>query len=117
MSPVKPTILVTGGAGYIGSHAVLALQGGGYDIVILDNLVYGHQDIVEKVLQVSNGNGYSVKQVIETASAVTGREIKVVKCDRRPGDPPALIGSSEKAKKILGWSPQYTNLDDILSPA
>lgn len=52
MSQVKPTILVTGGAGYIGSHAVLALLRAGYEVVILDNLVYGHRDLVEKVLQV-----------------------------------------------------------------
>jgi len=52
MSPVKPTILVTGGAGYIGSHAVLALKNTGYGVVVLDNLVYGHRDLVEKVLQV-----------------------------------------------------------------
>ncbi|RUS92637.1 hypothetical protein DSM107003_49090 [Trichormus variabilis SAG 1403-4b] len=52
MSAGKPTILVTGGAGYIGSHAVLALVKAGYQVVILDNLVYGHRDLVEKVLQV-----------------------------------------------------------------
>ncbi|MEH2075993.1 MAG: UDP-glucose 4-epimerase GalE [Nostoc sp.] len=52
MSPGKPTILVTGGAGYIGSHTVLALKEAGYNVVILDNLVYGHRDLVEKVLQV-----------------------------------------------------------------
>ncbi|MBD2531004.1 UDP-glucose 4-epimerase GalE [Nostoc flagelliforme FACHB-838] len=52
MSPGKPTILVTGGAGYIGSHTVLALKQAGYNVVILDNLVYGHHDLVEKVLQV-----------------------------------------------------------------
>ncbi len=52
MSSVKPTILVTGGAGYIGSHAVLALKQAGYGVVVIDNLVYGHRDLVEKVLQV-----------------------------------------------------------------
>ena len=52
MSNGKPSILVTGGAGYIGSHTVLALKQAGYEVVILDNLVYGHQDLVEKVLQV-----------------------------------------------------------------
>ncbi len=52
MSAVKPTILVTGGAGYIGSHAVLALKNAGYGVVVLDNLVYGHRELVEKVLQV-----------------------------------------------------------------
>ncbi len=48
---MKKTILVTGGAGYIGSHAVLALKEKGYDVVILDNLVYGHRDIVENNLK------------------------------------------------------------------
>ncbi|MCC5642023.1 UDP-glucose 4-epimerase GalE [Nostoc sp. CHAB 5824] len=52
MSPGKPSILVTGGAGYIGSHTVLALKQAGYNVLILDNLVYGHRDLVEKVLQV-----------------------------------------------------------------
>ena len=46
------TILVTGGAGYIGSHAVRALQRAGYRTVVLDNLVYGHRRIVEDILRV-----------------------------------------------------------------
>ena len=323
MSEVKPTILVTGGAGYIGSHAVLALQRAGYPVVILDNLVYGHRDIVEKVLQVEliegdtndralldrllathpiaavmhfaayayvgesvtvpdkyyrnnfigtltlleamlaasvktfvfsstcatygvpqvipipedhpqnpinpygasklmvervlgdfdvaydlksvcfryfnaagadpngllgedhepethllplalqaalgkresisifgtdyptedgtcirdyihvndlasahvlgleyllkggnseafnlgNGSGFSVREVIETARSVTGREIKTVECDRRAGDPPVLVGSSDKVRNILGWRPQYPNLSEIVAHA
>lgn len=48
----RPTILVTGGAGYIGSHTVLALKQAGYKIVVLDNLVYGHREFVEDVLKV-----------------------------------------------------------------
>ena len=48
----KPTVLVTGGAGYIGSHAVNTLLQDGYHVLILDNLVYGHRDLVEQVLQV-----------------------------------------------------------------
>ncbi|MGC9502638.1 UDP-glucose 4-epimerase GalE [Baaleninema sp.] len=52
MSSAKPTILVTGGAGYIGSHAVLALKDAGYEVIVLDNLVYGHRDLLEKVLNV-----------------------------------------------------------------
>jgi len=52
MSSAKPTILVIGGAGYIGSHAVLTLKRAGYDVVVLDNLSRGHREIVEKVLQV-----------------------------------------------------------------
>ena len=52
MSQSQATILVTGGAGYIGSHAVLALQQAGYHVIVLDNLVYGHRDIAETVLKV-----------------------------------------------------------------
>ena len=52
MSEQKYTILVTGGAGYIGSHAVLALKQAGYQVVIFDNLEYGHQELVKSVLDV-----------------------------------------------------------------
>ena len=50
MSQLNPKILVTGGAGYIGSHAVLALQQAGYEVLVLDNLVYGHRELVEEVV-------------------------------------------------------------------
>ena len=53
MSSAKPTLLVIGGAGYIGSHAVLTLKHAGYDVVVLDNLSRGHREIVEKVLQIN----------------------------------------------------------------
>jgi UDP-glucose 4-epimerase len=69
------------------------------------------------VFNLGNGNGFSVKEVIETARQVTGKEIMVVESDRRPGDPPVLVGSSEKARKILGWQPQYPGLEDILTHA
>jgi UDP-glucose 4-epimerase len=64
-----------------------------------------------------NGSGFSVKEVIETARQVTGCDIPVEEKERRAGDPPALIGSAEKARTILGWNPQYSNLDDIISHA
>ncbi|NEP08678.1 MAG: UDP-glucose 4-epimerase GalE [Symploca sp. SIO2C1] len=67
-----------------------------------------------EVFNLGNGNGFSVKQVIETAASVTGVEIKVLECDRRVGDPPVLVGSCDKAKNILGWHPQYSDLSDIM---
>jgi UDP-glucose 4-epimerase len=70
-----------------------------------------------EVFNLGNGSGFSVKQVIEAARQVTGKAIKVVECDRRAGDPPALVGSSTKARTILGWQPQYSDLTQILTHA
>ncbi|MDM9382121.1 UDP-glucose 4-epimerase GalE [Chlorogloeopsis sp. ULAP01] len=70
-----------------------------------------------EIFNLGNGNGFSVKEVIEAAKQVTGKDIKVVECDRRPGDPPALIGSGDKARKILGWQPQYSALPEIITHA
>ncbi|NEO26581.1 MAG: UDP-glucose 4-epimerase GalE [Kamptonema sp. SIO4C4] len=64
-----------------------------------------------------NGSGFSVREVIETAKAVTGKSFNVVECDRRPGDPPRLVGSSEKARNTLGWIPQYADLQTIMTHA
>lgn len=70
-----------------------------------------------EVFNLGNGNGFSVKEVIDTAKTVTGKDIKVVECDRCPGDPPSLIGSGEKARKILGWNPQYSSIENIIAHA
>lgn len=69
------------------------------------------------VFNLGTTDGFSVKQVIETARKITGKAIKAVKCDRRLGDPPVLVGSSEKASRLLGWQPQYSNLEEIISHA
>jgi UDP-glucose 4-epimerase len=69
------------------------------------------------VFNLGNGNGFSVREVINAAKAVTGRSIPVVESDRRPGDPAILIGSSTKARKILGWQPEYSELEVILEHA
>ncbi|NDJ22057.1 UDP-glucose 4-epimerase GalE [Nostoc sp. B(2019)] len=70
-----------------------------------------------EVFNLGNGSGFSVREVIETAKEVTGKEIKIEERDRRPGDPPILVGSSDKATKILGWRPEYPNLKEIISHA
>jgi UDP-glucose 4-epimerase len=69
------------------------------------------------VFNLGNGSGFSVKEVIEAAQKVTNEEIKIVESDRRPGDPPILVGSSAKAREILGWQPQYPELQAILTHA
>ena len=63
------------------------------------------------------GNGYSVKEVIDTAREITGREISTRVAPRRPGDPAALIASSEKIKRELGWEPKFQDLRLIVKSA
>ena len=70
-----------------------------------------------QVFNLGNGNGFSVREVIETARKVTGTEIPAREIERRPGDAPILIGSSDKARKILGWNPQYADLTQIITHA
>jgi UDP-glucose 4-epimerase len=63
------------------------------------------------------GDGYSVRDVIETARRVTGKEIPVRMGPRRPGDPAVLIASSDKIKSELGWQPQFQDLGLIVESA
>lgn len=69
------------------------------------------------VFNLGNGSGFSVREVIETARKVTGKEINVIERDRRPGDPPILVGSSAKAQQILNWQPQFAAIETILDHA
>jgi len=69
------------------------------------------------IYNLGNGNGYTVKEVIETAENVTGKSILADVIARRPGDAAILVGSSEKARKDLGWRPQYPELDVIIEHA
>ena len=69
------------------------------------------------VYNLGNGNGYSVREVIETARRVTGHPIPVVESPRRPGDAPRLVASSEKIRRELGWTPQHPGLTDIVASA
>lgn len=64
-----------------------------------------------------NGRGFTVKEVIETCREVTGHPIPAEVGDRRPGDPPVLIASSEKIREELGWEPQYPDLETIVAHA
>jgi UDP-glucose 4-epimerase len=69
------------------------------------------------IYNLGNGQGFSVKQVIEAARRVTGHAIPVEVKPRRAGDPARLVASSEQAKKHLGWAPKHPELDDILASA
>jgi len=64
-----------------------------------------------------NGEGYSVREVIQTCEQVTGTTIPIIEKPRRPGDPPKLVASAAKAIQDLGWRPRYPKLNDIVASA
>jgi UDP-glucose 4-epimerase len=65
-------------------------------------------------INLGNGQGFSVKEVIETARKITGREIEAKIAPRRSGDPSKLVADAEKARMILGWNPQFPDLQTII---
>lgn len=70
-----------------------------------------------EIFNLGNGNGFTVREMIATAKTVTERDFTVQEADRRPGDPPMLVGSSEKAHQILNWQPEYADLSQIVRHA
>ena len=64
-----------------------------------------------------NGTGFSNREVVEVARAVTGKTIKATDAPRRAGDPDTLVASAEKAINILGWKPKYNDLNKIIETA
>jgi UDP-glucose 4-epimerase len=69
------------------------------------------------VYNLGNGQGFSVRQVVESARRVTGHPIPVEGVPRRPGDPAVLVASSQKIARELGWRPQFPDLDGIMASA
>ena len=69
------------------------------------------------IYNLGNGEGYSVRQVIETARRVTGQPIPAVEVPRRPGDAPRLVASAERIRAELGWRPRFPDLETIVASA
>ncbi len=80
----------------------------------LEHLIAGGES---KKYNLGNGSGYSILDVIQAASAVTGRNIPYDYAERRPGDPATLVGSSECIIRELGWQPEFGSLEKILGTA
>ena len=70
-----------------------------------------------EVFNLGNGQGFSVQQVLTAARSVTGREIPAIVGHRRPGDPAVLVASSDEARQVLGWKPQFVDLATIVASA
>jgi len=94
------------------------------DYIHVSDLATAHllvlQALKEKdrlIYNLGNGQGFSVRQVIETVRRVTSHAIPVKESPRRPGDPAVLVASSEKIKSELGWQPKFPDLDSIVRSA
>lgn len=83
-------------------------------LAALDYLVKGG---ASQKINLGNGKGYSVKEVIDVAREVTGHAIPIKAGPRRAGDPSALVASSQKARDVLGWQPQFPDIRDIVASA
>jgi UDP-glucose 4-epimerase len=95
------------------------------DYIHVNDLADAHVRALRKLLSggesaiynLGNGSGFSVLEVVESARRVTGKGLKVESGARRPGDPAVLVASSEKARRDLGWNPEYGDLDAIVESA
>lgn len=94
------------------------------DYIHIEDLAVAHveglrrmDDLGPQKLNLGNGDGYSVREVIETAREVTGREIPIKNGKRRPGDPAILVASSEKTHRLLDLKPRYPSLSEIIESA
>lgn len=118
----------------LGQREKLAIYGDDYntpdgtcirDYVHVEDLIDAHIRAMEylknggesNIFNLGSSNGFSVKEMLDAARIVTGKEIPAEVVTRRAGDPGTLIASSEKARDILGWTPIYTDVKDIIATA
>ncbi len=95
------------------------------DYIHVTDLAHAHilalkkldQEKVSGIYNLGNGNGFSVREVIETVRKVTGREVSAIDSVRRPGDPARLVASSRKIREELGWIPDFPDLETIVETA
>ena len=84
------------------------------NVLALDYLrKYGKNDC----FNLGTETGTSVREIVSSCERVTGKKIKTIECEKRKGDVKALVSSSKKAGKILGWKPKYDNINDIIKTA
>ena len=83
----------------------------------LDALSYLRKGGESDVLNCGYGEGYSVREVLETVARIHGKPLPIEEADRRAGDPPVLIAKADRIREALGWQPRFNDLDQIVSSA
>jgi UDP-glucose 4-epimerase len=84
-------------------------------ILALEALAGGDQSL--GAMNLGTTDGFSVKQIVAAVERVTGRPLPVEYGERRPGDPPALVADSARARSLLGWRPNHSTLDEMVASA
>jgi UDP-glucose 4-epimerase len=94
------------------------------DYIHIDDLAEAHLLALEgtrpgehRIFNLGNGNGFSVREVIEATQRVTGAEVHAREADRRPGDPPMLVAASDRIRSELGWAPRKPDLEEMVADA
>jgi UDP-glucose 4-epimerase len=83
-------------------------------LLALEHLRHGNSS---EFINLGNGQGFSVKEVVETARRITGKNIEAKIAPRRAGDPSKLVADAKKAREILGWNPQFPDIESIIESA
>ncbi|MGE1062302.1 UDP-glucose 4-epimerase GalE [Megasphaera paucivorans] len=81
---------------------------------VLDYLIMGG---ISQSFNLGSQHGFSVRQIIDAAKKITGRNFTVEEAPRRAGDPAVLVAESQKIKKVIGWQPQYSDVENIIADA
>lgn len=95
------------------------------DYIHLDDLCQAHILAMQQLLQggtsmtynLGNGQGFSVREVLAAAEKVTGSPLRIIEGPRRAGDPPILVADASRAKRELGWTPKYADLETMIAHA
>ncbi|RDY72254.1 UDP-glucose 4-epimerase GalE [Halobacillus trueperi] len=95
------------------------------DYIHVEDLVAAHLQAIDRlkkggastIYNLGNGQGFSVKEIIEAVRKVTGHPVPAEVAPKRAGDPAQLVASSEKARKELGWEPQYPEIETMIESA
>src|SRR5690606_35581333 len=95
------------------------------DYIHVENLASAHLNALDYLrsggesitLNAGYGHGYSGREVLDMVGKVAGKPLKIVKEGRRAGDPPARHAMAGKIREVLGWTPQYDNLEEIVRSA